>query len=118
MNSLIALLIAHPSIIGLVACALIAGLVALLEAVKPGVSPDPKRRNAWGQALVCVILAGATEYARSQQAGVPFNVETAIQWATANIGTSLVVYRAGKRAWAKIKTWFRKSAPADACSAP
>lgn len=108
MNSLIALLVAQPYIVGIVACAIIAGVVAIIRACKAEAAPTSKRASAWAQALVCVILAAVTEYARSQQAGVAFNLASAIQWATANIGTSLVAYRMGKKAWAQLKMWFGK----------
>jgi hypothetical protein len=70
-----------------------------------------KRKTAWAQAFICIVLGCAAEYAAAHTSHRPFSVNQVINWITANIGTSLVVYRSGKRAWAWLK-WIFNLGPA------
>ena len=101
MSEIAKLLTTNTWVTGLLAFIVVLALSALLKA--GGQTVAEKRRRAWGQGLVCALLGIATEHMRAQAAGQAFSPLLALQWATANIGASLVIYRAGKRAWDEIK---------------
>lgn len=101
MQGVAELLVQNTWVVGLAAVLLTAGLAWLLRA--RGTTVTAKRIRAWAQGLICIMLAAATEYLRAAGAGESFSVNQALLWAQANVGVSLVVYRAGKRAWEVLK---------------
>ena len=92
MTTVAEMLVANTWLVGLAAVLIVLGLTALFKV-------RAKRARAWAQGGICLVLAIAIEYLRSQAAGVAFSVPLALQWATANVGASLLIYRAGKRMW-------------------